>query len=147
MRQAIKQAQKALPVDVPVGALWLPSDMSSTIPLAACNTREKNDDPLGHAELLLLRKAARRSSNWRLTNSLLVVTLEPCPMCTAAIVQARVGTVVFGAYDPLQGACGSAYNLTDNAPWLTVIGGVLQDDCQSQLKAFFTQVREKLVTD
>jgi tRNA(adenine34) deaminase len=144
MRQAIAQAQEALPADVPVGCLWLPHQASSAIPILACNAREKDCDPLGHAELLLLRKAATATANWRLTNSVLVVTLEPCPMCASAIAQARIGTLVFGAYDPLQGACGSVYNLT-NVPWLTVIGGVLQNECELQLKTFFATARSHSV--
>lgn len=138
MRQAMAVANQALPLDVPVGALLL---HQGNVIAQACNRRERDCDPVGHAEILVLRQAAQVLSRWRLTETVLYVTLEPCPMCAAAIQQARVSQVVFGAYDPLMGACGSQYNLLPATASLNVFGGVLEQACSAQLKAFFQSKR------
>ena len=95
--------------DVPVGALVVSAD--GEVIASRHNERELGGDPTAHAELLALRDAAARLGRWRLTDCILLSTLEPCPMCAGAALAARIGTVVFGAADPKAGACGSLYNL------------------------------------
>jgi tRNA(adenine34) deaminase len=141
MRQALASAQCALPLDVPVGAVLL---HQGEVIAQACNRRERDCDPVGHAEILALREAAQRLERWRLTETILYVTLEPCPMCAAAIQQARVQQVIFGAYDPLLGACGSQFNILPPTGPLPVLGGILEQECAGLLKAFFQGRREKL---
>jgi tRNA(adenine34) deaminase len=94
--------------EVPVGAVVV---SGGTVVGAAGNARETTGDPTAHAEVLALRQAAAAAGNWRLGDATLYVTLEPCPMCAGALVAARVGRLVFGAFDPKAGACGSLYNL------------------------------------
>ncbi len=128
-------AENALPEDVPVGAILL---YEGEIIAQACNWRERDQNPVGHAEISVLQEASKKLGRWRLTNTTLVVTLEPCPMCASAILQARVAQVVFGAYDPLMGACGSKYHLFNDARAKTrITGGVLEGPCAKLLRDFF----------
>lgn len=133
-------AMRSMPQDVPVGALVV--DPSGAVIGEGWNTRERDADPMGHAELMAIRQAAKRLKNWRLTDCMLYVTLEPCPMCASALLQARIGTIVFGAYDPVQGALGSAINLGElySNP-VHIIGGIQEYACQTQLQAFFKTKR------
>ncbi len=141
MQTALGLAQKALPKDVPVGALVL--NPQGQVIGEGWNTREENSDPLGHAEIMAIQSACRHLQNWRLSDCTLVVTLEPCPMCATAMLQARIKTVIFGASDPLQGALGSALNLnTFFGAHATVIGGILEKPCQTQLDTFFKALRQ-----
>jgi tRNA(adenine34) deaminase len=108
------------------------------------NRREKEQNPLGHAELVALRQASLSSSTWRFNQHTLIVTLEPCPMCAGALVQARMGHVVFGACDPKRGALGSCLDLANNASahhHMEVTGGVLADQCEELLVSWFRQRR------
>jgi tRNA(adenine34) deaminase len=138
MAQAMEAAHAALPEDVPVGALLI---KDGKIIARQCNRRERDQNPIAHAELLALAEAGAALGNWRLNGTMLVVTLEPCPMCASAILQSRVSTLVFGAYDPLMGACGSRYNLFSEAKDLEVIGGIREDENQERLKSFFSRQR------
>ncbi|MEM0951393.1 MAG: nucleoside deaminase [Cyanobacteria bacterium P01_H01_bin.74] len=136
MQYAIAEAKKALPTDVPVGALVI----QNNAPIGwGYNTREKDNNPLGHAELNALAVAGTALKNWRLNDCTLIVTLEPCPMCAAAIQQARIKTIIFGAYDPILGACGSkTQTFHDNS---TVLGGIMESECKTLLDAFFKTLR------
>jgi tRNA(adenine34) deaminase len=139
MRLALAEAQVAAQHgDVPVGAVLL--DRSDAIVAAAGNERERAQDPTAHAELLVLRRAARTLGTWRLTDHTLVVTLEPCTMCAGALVLARVSRLIFGAYDPKAGAVASLWDVVRD-PRLNhrvdVRGGVLEADCGALLRAFF----------
>lgn len=138
MQQALQAARQALPQDVPVGAVLVYQEQ---LIAQACNRREIDQNPIAHAELLVLQQAASRLENWRLNDTILYVTLEPCPMCASAIQQARVGTVVFGAADPVMGACGSRHGLLLDSPDLPVISGVLEAPCSELLRSFFSQLR------
>jgi tRNA(adenine34) deaminase len=147
MRRALAEARRALDHDdVPVGAIVVRlDDEADAEPLAvAQNARERDRDPTAHAEILALRAAAMALGQWRLDDCALVVTLEPCTMCAGAALHARVGAVVFGAYDLRFGALGSRYNLladprlNHQAP---VIGGVRADDASGLLQSFFTERR------
>ena len=106
---ALEEARQALEHDdVPVGAVAL---VEGRVVSRRHNEREKRGDPTAHAEILALQDAAAELKGWRIEGVTLVVTLEPCPMCAGALVAGRVGRLVFGAFDPKAGACGSLYNL------------------------------------
>ncbi|MGI5919345.1 MAG: tRNA adenosine(34) deaminase TadA [Christensenellales bacterium] len=137
MAEAIALAKKAAKKDeVPVGAVIV---RDGRIIARAYNRRETRKNPLAHAEILAIEQAARRLGGWRLSGCTLYVTLEPCPMCAGAIINARIDEVVFGAYDPKAGAFGSLYNLAEgrlnHTPCVT--GGVLADEAAGLLKTYF----------
>lgn len=138
MRQALRQAQQAMVEDeVPVGAIIV---VGGDVIAAAHNGREQLRDPTAHAEMIAITQAATALNSWRLTDCTLYVTLEPCPMCAGAIVQARVPTVVYGASDPKSGAVDSLYNLLADERLnheAQVISGILADECGTILKEFF----------
>ena len=138
MTHCIRLAEQALPTDVPVGAILL--DDTGRVIAEGFNTRERDNSPLGHAELNVLAQAAEVLNNWRLDGCTLFVTLEPCPMCAGAIEQARIKQVIFGATDPLQGACGSQHQLLTKTQ---VLGGILEQPCQQQLHTFFQNRRNR----
>ena len=144
MRAALAEARLAVDHgDVPVGAVVVDLN-SNEIVARAHNTRERDNDPTAHAELLVVREAARISKSWRLSQHALVVTLEPCPMCAGAAWAARLRMLVFGAADPKAGAAGSLYNLGAD-PRLNhdvdVVPGVLADECGELLRTFFEHRR------
>ena len=109
------------------------------------NRREADQDPTAHAELLAIHAAVRSyGDGWRLTDCTLAVTLEPCAMCAGALVGARLGRLVFGAYEPKTGACGSAFDIVRDPSVLhklEVRGGVLERECADLLKVFFSSLR------
>ncbi len=139
MRLALAEARVALRVgEVPVGAVVVSAQ--GEVLARAYNLRETETDPTAHAEILAMREAGRRLGNWRLSGTTLYVTLEPCPMCAAAIVLARVQRVVFAAQDPRLGAAGSRLQLFAElaGDWpVDVIGGVLEEEASTLLKDFF----------
>ena len=144
MRKALRLAEAAIAGgDVPVGALVLGA-RGQTI-ATGYNMREAADhDPTAHAEIVALRQAASKLGTWHLDGCTLLVTLEPCTMCAAAAVHARVERIVFGAWDPKAGACGSLRDIprdSRNNHRPQVIGGVLAPDCQAQLVSFFRDRR------
>ncbi|MHB8894646.1 MAG: nucleoside deaminase [Candidatus Geothermincolia bacterium] len=127
--------------EVPVGAVLV---KDGEILARDHNRRDESGDPTGHAEVLVLRAAGTAAGDWRLEGTILYVTLEPCAMCAAAIALARVGTVVFGASDPVAGAAGSAYNILEDGKLghrVQVIAGVMEDECRASLKEFFENLR------
>jgi len=110
------------------------------------NRRSNDGDPLGHAELVALGQAARLRRDWRFNDCTLVVNLEPCPMCAGALVQARVGRVVFGAADPKRGALGGCLNLASHTSAhhrLEVVGGLLAEQASAQLGEWFKRRRQQ----
>ncbi|MDJ0704030.1 MAG: tRNA adenosine(34) deaminase TadA [Leptolyngbyaceae cyanobacterium MO_188.B28] len=128
--------------EVPVGAVVVGPD--NTLLAEAANRRESDHDPAAHAEILALRAAGRILNRWRLHDCTLYVTLEPCPMCAGAIIQARLGLLVYGADDPKTGAIRSVLNLPDGAASnhrLPVLGGILESVCRQQLQAWFRRYR------
>jgi tRNA(adenine34) deaminase len=142
MRLAIREAERALKHDdVPIGAVLV---RDGEVVAAAHNERELRQDPTAHAELIALREAAHAGGSWRVLDSALYVTLEPCAMCAGAIVLARVPRVVFGATDPKAGACGSVLDVLGE-PRLnhrpSVAGGLLAPECGELLSAFFASRR------
>ena len=137
MRRALAVAS-SFPEDVPVGAVVF--DAGGNELAAAGNERETTGDPTAHAEILVLRRAALLTGSWRLDGCTLVVTLEPCTMCAGAIVLARVGTLVFGAWEPKTGAVGSLWDVVRDRR-LThrpeVYSGVLAEECAVLMRDFF----------
>ena len=142
MGVAIGQAKKAAAQgEVPIGAIIV-SD--GKIIARGYNLREGKQDPAAHAELIAIRKAAKKLANWRLTGTTLYVTLEPCIMCMGAILLARIERVVFGCYDPKGGAAGSLYDFSDDKRLnhkVTLTAGVREADCSSLLSGFFAALR------
>lgn len=140
---ALKEARVAYEEgEVPVGAVLVSADgrvlaQAHNRPIAAC-------DPTAHAEILVLREAARATGNYRLPGTFLYVTLEPCPMCLGAILQSRVGVLVFGARDPKSGAAGGVVDLT-NVPvfnhYVRTVPGVMALKCAELLRSFFRERR------
>ncbi|WP_411057780.1 tRNA adenosine(34) deaminase TadA [Streptomyces sp. E11-3] len=139
MRTALGEAARAASAgDVPVGALVL--SPAGAVIATGHNEREATGDPTAHAEVLAIRRAATVLGEWRLSDCTLVVTLEPCTMCAGAIVQSRVGRVVYGARDEKAGAVGSLWDVVrdrrlNHRP--EVVQGVLADACADQLTRFF----------
>jgi tRNA(adenine34) deaminase len=142
MRLAYLEAEAALAHgDVPVGAVIV---HDGRVLAQAHNEREQRRDPTAHAEMLAISRAAEALGSWRLDDCTLYVTLEPCPMCAGAIVQARIPTVVYGARDPKAGAAESLFRLLDD-PRLNhrsqIVAGVLATECGNLLTDFFRQQR------
>jgi len=142
MRLAMREAERALEHDdVPIGAVLV---CDGEVVAAAHNERELRQDPTAHAEIVVLREAARLGGSWRVLDSVLYVTLEPCAMCAGAIVLARVPRVVFGASDPKAGACGSVLDVLGE-PRLNhrpeVAGGLLGRECGEMISGFFASRR------
>lgn len=135
-------AEAAAASEIPVGAVILDGD--GRILAEGRNTREATHDPTGHAEIEALRRAASSVGSWNLEGHTLVVTLEPCIMCAGAILQARIGRVVFGAWDDKAGAAGSMYDVLRDRrlPYRAeVVGGIEADASTALLRAFFEQRR------
>ena len=142
MRLALAQANKArMAGEVPVGAVLVSGDCMIA---AGANRPIASHDPTAHAEIEALRSAGRALGSYRLTDTTLYVTLEPCPMCAMAIVHARVRRLVFGAWDPRAGAAGSItdiFALPGLNHRVDVFGGVLMEECGSLLREFFAERR------
>lgn len=144
MTLALKEAKQAYREgEVPVGAVGV---YEGEVIAMAHNVRERDQDPLAHAEMYILYKASRHLESWRLDDLTVYVTLEPCLMCMGALLQARVKTLVFGAMDPKAGACGSLYDLSNDKRLnhrITVHSGMMADESERLLKKFFQDLREK----
>jgi len=128
--------------EIPVGAVVFKGDR---VVGTGGNRREVDDDPTAHAEIVALREAGRTLGRWRLDDCTLVVTLEPCPMCAGALVNARIGRLVYGIKDPKAGAAGTLYNIPTDTRLnhrMPVTAGIREDDCLSLLQSFFKRRRE-----
>ncbi|MGL6009235.1 MAG: tRNA adenosine(34) deaminase TadA [Culicoidibacterales bacterium] len=144
MQIAIQQAQFAAEIgEVPIGAVLVHNNQ---IIAQAFNDRETSQNPLHHAELMVIEQASQILGKWRLTDCTLYVTLEPCPMCAGAIIQSRVGRIVFGAYDPKAGCVGSLMDLPRDERFNhmpEVITGILEAECGELLTTFFRGLRAR----
>ncbi|HJT21114.1 MAG TPA: tRNA adenosine(34) deaminase TadA [Nitrospira sp.] len=142
MRSALEEAARAIAIgEVPIGAVVVHRD---EVLSCSHNYRESWQDPTAHAELIAIRAAANKLGSWRVTDSTLYVTVEPCAMCLGAVILARIPRIVFGAWDPKGGACGSLFDLTREPRVnhrLSVIGGVLEDESRTLIQAFFRGLR------
>jgi tRNA(adenine34) deaminase len=143
MEYALKEAQKAFELgEVPVGAVIVYRD---TVIAKGYNQVETLKDATAHAEMIALSAAFNYFGSWRLEGCTIYVTLEPCPMCTGAIVLSRIEKVVFGAFDFKAGACGSVYNIAKDGNLnhkVEVISGIMAEESQSLLRAFFSNLRK-----
>ncbi|MBO4856068.1 MAG: tRNA adenosine(34) deaminase TadA [Bacilli bacterium] len=143
MKEALKEARKAELIDeVPIGCVIVKDDK---IIARGHNQRETNQDPTGHAEIIAIKKASKKLNSWRLEGCDIYVTLEPCIMCSGAIIQSRISKVYYGASDPKGGALGSSINVLDaqninHHP--EVISGVLKEECSSIITNYFKAKRQ-----
>ena len=144
MGYALREAERALEIgEVPVGCIIV---YDGRIIGKAHNQRELLQDPTAHAEILAITQAAAALGSWRLENTRLYVTLEPCPMCAGAIILARIPEVFFGAYDPKAGACGTIVDLLRDGRFNhrpAVTGGCMVEQCGALLTGFFQRVRDE----
>lgn len=145
MRKALELAELAAAEDeVPVGAVVVKKSTGEIVG-RGFNRREYGRSPLTHAEIVAIEQASKRLGGWRLIDCELFVTLEPCPMCAGAMINSRVERVVFGAYDPKAGSCGTLTDLFalpyNHRPECT--GGVLEEECGAVLSSFFKGLRER----
>lgn len=145
MLEALTEARKAYDRgEVPVGAVVV---LDGEIIGRGHNLRETLVDSTAHAEILALREAARHLGDWRLTGTTLYSTIEPCPMCAGALVQFRVGTLVYGAADPKAGAVDSIMDVVREPRFnhqVTVVSGVLAEECAGIIRCFFRELRQKI---
>ena len=143
MQLALDQAKQACALgEVPVGAVLV---REGQVVATGFNRREIDQDPTAHAEMLVLRQASSILGSWRLNNTTLYVTLEPCAMCAGALIQARVSRLVFGTFDPKAGACGSICDLPAEPRFnhqVIVDSGLLAKECSMILQIFFQQLRQ-----
>lgn len=144
MKEALKEAIKALDDDeVPIGAVIV---HKNRIIARAHNQRERLKDPTAHAEMIALTQAATYLEDWRLEDTSIYVTIEPCIMCAGALVNARVKHLVYGADDPKAGGCGSIVNVVNDKRLnhrVEIVSGVMTQDCQWLMKEFFKKKRRK----
>lgn len=144
MRLALALAREALETgDVPVGAVVV--DGTGRVIGEGRNRREERRSAVHHAEIEAIERACRSRDSWRLDGCSLYVTLEPCPMCAGAVINARIPTLVYGAKEPLTGSCGSVLNLFEERYGFhpAIYGGVLGEECAAILKEFFADMRQR----
>jgi len=145
MRQALAEAEKAAALgETPIGAVLV---IGNEIIAAAHNMRETWQDPSAHAELLVVREASAKLGRWRLTDATVYVTLEPCLMCSGALVLARVNRLVYGCRDPKAGALGSVYDVVRDGRLnhvYRITPGVLEAECRDMLQVFFEKLRQSV---
>ncbi len=144
MKEAIRQARKAYAIgEVPIGCVIV---YEGRVIARGYNRRTIDKNTLAHAELLAIRKASRKLDDWRLEDCTMYVTLEPCQMCSGAIIQARIPKVVVGCMNPKAGCAGSILNLLDVPQFnhqAELVTGVLEEECSQMMKDFFKELREK----
>jgi len=145
MRQALAEAEKAAALgETPIGAVLV---IGNEIIAAAHNMRETWQDPSAHAELLVVREASAKLGRWRLTDATVYVTLEPCLMCSGALVLARVNRLVYGCRDPKAGALGSVYDVVRDGRLnhvYRITPGILEAECRDVLQVFFEKLRQSV---
>ncbi len=143
MLAALDEARRAEAIDeVPIGCVIV--DSAGNVVGRGHNLRETTADPTAHAEIIAIRQAAQSLGHWRLIDCTLVVTLEPCPMCAGAIVNARIPRLVYGAADPKAGAVDTLFQLCSDTRLnhrVEVVAGVMADECAERLRAFFRKQR------
>jgi tRNA(adenine34) deaminase len=148
MRAALDQARNAMAKDeVPIGAVIA---IDGEIVAGAFNQPISTVDPTAHAEIRAIRTAAQAVGNYRLTGATLCVTVEPCAMCVGAMVHARIGTLIYGAPEPKTGAVLSTMKLVDDPSWnhrVTVVAGVMAEECRALLQDFFKEKRKRKIEE
>ena len=144
MKEAVRQAKKAAALgDVPIGCVIV---QENKIIARGYNRRMADKNTLSHAEIIAIKKACKKAGDWRLEDCTMYVTLEPCPMCAGAILNARIPKVFYGARDEAMGACGGVFNLfMENFPNRpAVVGGILREPCREVLTGFFRALRQEV---
>jgi len=145
MRGALKEAEKAYnKEEVPIGAVIV---LENKIISRGHNLRESKNNPLYHAEIIAIDKAAKKLKKWRLNDTKLYVTIEPCPMCIGAIINARIDLVAYGAKDEKAGACGSVINIPEIKKLnhkVAIKSGILEKECKKIIQKFFKKLRNKI---
>jgi tRNA(adenine34) deaminase len=143
MKEALLEAEKAEAIrEVPIGAIIVHEDI---VIGRGYNLRESSNDPTAHAEIIAIREASKKLQSWRLLNCQMYITLEPCPMCAGAIVQARVPQIIFGTPDPKAGCAGTIMNLLQEKRFnhqVDIVNNILQHECSSILTHFFKKIRQ-----
>ena len=143
MQEALKEARKAYKkLEIPVGTVIV---RDGEIIAKAHNIKEEKRDTTKHAEILAIQRASKKLETWRLNDCEMYVTLEPCPMCAGAIIQARLKKIYIGTMDQKTGACGSVLNLLEYYKFnhtVEVENGIMKQECESMLKEFFVKLRE-----
>lgn len=144
MKAALKEAKKAYKLDeVPIGCVIVQNDK---IIARGYNRRNTDKNTLAHAEMSAIKKASKKTGDWRLEDCTMYVTLEPCQMCAGAIVQSRLGKVVIGSMNPKAGCAGSVINLLQMKQFnhqVEMVTGILEEECSTMLSGFFQELREK----
>lgn len=144
MKAALREAKKAYALDeVPIGCVIV---RENKIIARGYNRRNTDKNTLAHAELAAIKKASKKTGDWRLEDCIMYVTLEPCQMCAGAIVQSRLGKVVIGSMNPKAGCAGSVLNLLQMKEFnhqVEMVTGVLEEECSAMLSEFFRQLRER----
>ena len=144
MKAALREAKKAYKLDeVPIGCIIVQNDK---IIARGYNRRNTDKNTLAHAEMSAIKKASKKTGDWRLEDCTMYVTLEPCQMCAGAIVQSRLGKVVIGSMNPKAGCAGSVINLLQMKQFnhqVEMVTGVLEEECSTMLSRFFQELREK----
>ena len=144
MKEALKEAKKAYnKLEVPVGVVIVKDDK---IIASAYNQKEMKNSPIKPAEIIAIEKACKKLNNWRLNDCEMYVTLEPCPMCTGAIINSRIKKVYIGAVQEKTGACGSKVNLIEEYKTETKVElefGILKNECLNLVQSFFKELRKK----
>lgn len=144
MKEAIKQAKRAYKQDeVPIGCVIV---QDGKVIARAYNKRNMKRNPLAHAEIMAINKAAKVTGDWRLEDCVMYITLEPCQMCAGAIVQARIPKVVIGSMNPKAGCAGSILNLLQVQAFnhqVELVKGVMEEECTSMLQEFFKELRDR----
>ena len=144
MKIAIEEAEKARSIgEVPIGAIIV---LNGKIIAKASNRRETEQNAIAHAEIIAIQEACRKLGTWRLESAELYVTLEPCPMCSGAIILSRIQKVVYGASDPKAGCAGTLMNLLSDSRFnhqSEVVSGILAEECGELLSQFFRELRRK----
>lgn len=142
IKEALKEAKKAYSIgEIPVGCVIVYNDK---IIARGYNKREKNQQAIDHAEIMAIRKASKKIGSWRLDDCKMYITLEPCVMCSGAIIQSRIKEVIYGAYDYRFGCHKSITNIFDLKfnHTVNIKGGVLEEECSNIIKKFFQELRE-----
>ena len=142
MKEAIKEAKKAYKLgEIPVGCVIVYND---EIIARGYNKREKNNQAIDHAEIIAIKKASKKLNSWRLDNCKMYITLEPCVMCSGAIIQSRIPDVIYGAYDNRFGCHKSIINIFDVKfnHNVNISGGLLENECSNLIKDFFKELRK-----
>ncbi len=145
MKFILRQSKKVGEIELPISAVIL--DERGRCIGRGSNKRNVNSDPLGHAELIALRQASFMKNDWRFNECSLITILEPCTMCASALIQARMGRVIYGALDEKRGGLGGSIDLSKHKSShhkMEVIGGILEKECRSEIKLWFKKLRNQI---